>query len=83
MEQNYFIIAMLCKDNEQYYIDNISKLFDNLEEAKNEMFKYATSEFHSLADCGSFEIVNLANSLNIYDENKELVTSYEILTVRK
>lgn len=83
MEKEYYVVVMLCKDNDNYYVDNISLMFEDIEVAKEQMFICANNEYQNLIDVGNFEIVNLNDEIVIYDENRELVTKYEIIKVRK
>lgn len=76
-----FVIVMLCNDDGKHYIDYVNKEFDTLEQAKEEMFKCANNEYQSLQELGNYEVVNLDNEVFIYDEDKELVTSYRIINI--
>ena len=75
------IIVMLCNDDGKFYIDYVNKKFDNLQEAQDEMYKCANNELESLRDIGNYSYVNLSREFCIYDENKELVTKYEIINI--
>lgn len=83
MGKEYYIVVMLCKDNDNYYVDNIGVMFEDIEVAKEQMFICANNEYQNLIDVGKFKIVNLDDEITIYDENRELVTKYEIISVEK
>ena len=68
---------------ENYYVDNIGLMFDDFQKAKQEMFKCANNEYQELQEVGEFEFVNLNDEIVIYDENKELITKYEIIKIKK
>ena len=76
-----FIIVMLCNDNGEFYIDYVNKKFDNFQEAQDEMYKCANNELESLRDIGNYSYVNLSREFCIYDEDKELITKYEIINI--
>ena len=76
-----FIIVMLCNDNGEFYIDYVNKKFDNLQEAQNEMYKCANNELESLRDIGNYSYANLSREFCICDEDRELVTKYEIINI--
>ena len=76
-----FIIVMLCNDDGKFYIDYVNKKFDNFQEAQDEMYKCANGELKDLQDIGNYDYVNLGKEFCIYDEDKELVTKYEIINV--
>lgn len=76
-----FIIVMLCNDDGRFYIDYVNKKFDNFQEAQDEMYKCANNELESLRDIGNYSYANLSREFCIYDEDRELVTKYEIINV--
>lgn len=76
-----FVIVILCNDDGKHYIDYVNKKFDTFEQAKEEMFKCANNEYQSLQELGNYEVVNLDNEVFIYDEDKELITSYRIINI--
>ena len=76
-----FIIVMLCNDNGEFYIDYVNKKFDNFQEAQDEMYKCANGELKDLQDIGNYSYTNLSREFCIYDEDRELVTKYEIINV--
>ena len=76
-----FIIVMLCNDNGEFYIDYVNKKFDIFHEAQDEMYKCANNELESLRDIGNYSYANLSREFCIYDEDRELVTKYEIINI--
>lgn len=78
-----FIIIMLCNDDENFYTDFVNKGFDNIEQAKEEMFKCVNNEYQSLQEMGNYEIVNLGEEVSIYNEYHELITNYRIIKIDK
>jgi len=79
-----YVILMLCKDDEIYYTDYVNTLFNSEEKAREEMYKCANNEFEELKDLGrNFKIVNLENSIAIYDENSDLITKYEVAKIER
>ena len=45
------------------------------------MYKCANNELESLRDIGNYSYVNLSREFCIYDEDRELVTKYEIINI--
>lgn len=78
-----FIIIMLCNDDGNFYTDFVNKGFDDIEQAKKEMFKCVNNEYKSLQEIGNYEIVNLGEEVFIYNEYHELITSYRIIKIDK
>ena len=76
-----FIIVMLCNDDGRFYIDYVNKKFDNFQEAQDEMYKCANGELQELQDIGDYDYINLDREFCIYNEDKELVTKYEIINI--
>lgn len=81
MDKMYYIIVMLCIDGYNQYIDYVKKRFDDKEKAIEEMFRCANGEFKDLEDIGNYELVNLGEEIKIYDEEKQLLTSYKIIEI--
>ena len=76
-----FIIVMLCNDDGKFYIDYVNKKFDNFETAQSEMYKCVNGELKDLQDIGNYNYINLDREFYIYNENKELITKYEIIKI--
>lgn len=76
-----FIIVMLCNDDGKFYIDYVNKKFDNFETAQSEMYKCANGELKDLQDIGNYNYINLDREFYIYNEDKELITKYEIIKI--
>ena len=76
-----FIIVMLCNDDGKFYIDYVNKKFDNFETAQSEMYKCANGELKDLQDIGNYNYINLDKEFYIYNEDKELITKYEIIKI--
>lgn len=76
-----FIILMLCNDDGEFYIDYVNKKFDNFETAQSEMYKCANGELKDLQDIGNYNYINLDREFYIYNEDKELITKYEIIKI--
>lgn len=76
-----FIIVMLCNDDGKFYIDYVNKKFDNFETAQSEMYKCANGELKDLQDIGNYNYINLDKEFYIYNEDKELITKYEIIEI--
>ena len=45
------------------------------------MYKCANGELKDLQDIGNYDYINLGKEFCIYDEDKELVTKYEIINI--
>ena len=76
-----FIITILCKDDDDYYIDYVNKGFKTFEEAQEEMYKCANGELRELQQIGDYEKINLTREFFIYNEDRELITQYKIIEI--
>lgn len=73
---------MLCKDFERIYMDYVNEKFNNIEKARKRMFDCVNDEIDTLKSCQKeHNVVNLENSVCIYDNEQELITKYEIIEI--
>lgn len=81
-EKTMYVIVMLCKDFDRTYIDYVNEKFNNLEQARKQMFNCVNAEIDTLKSCKTkHSVVNLENSVCIYDDEQELITKYEIIEI--
>ena len=81
-DNKLYIITMLCKDFERIYMDYVNEKFNDIEKARKRMFDCVNDEIDTLKSCQKeHNVVNLENSVCIYDNEQELITKYEIIEI--
>lgn len=77
-----FIIVMLCNDDDDYYIDHITRPFISKPEAEKAIERAIKDEIDSLTACGEHDTdVYTVKDGNEVQKNGVLLTKYEILEI--